>query len=151
MTSAYADLDSALLSLRRLWAHSGTFHDPDLGPVDLSTVLICRELAASATAEVSVTDIASGLDVAPSTASRLVDHAEQSGAVQRVPSAHDSRRTAVTLTPAGQQLHDVATRFRVSYLHALLTDWQSAELDTFARLLTRFAESVKAHTPGGTP
>ena len=147
--SAIEDIDDALIGLRRLWAHSRTFQDPTMGQVDLSTVLVCREIAALAR-EVNVADIAAGLDVAHSTASRLVDRAQQAGAVARVRSSYDGRRTSVELTAAGKRLHDTATGFRVDYLRGLLADWNQVDLDLFAHLFTRFAEDVHDHPLGET-
>jgi len=147
--SAVEDIDDALIGLRRLWAHSGNFHDPTVGQVDLSTVLVCREIAVL-DREVSVADIAAGLDVAHSTASRLVERAERSGAVRRVRSNHDGRRISVELTGTGKRLHETASGFRIDYLRGLLGDWNQEDLDHFARLLRRFAERAHDHPIGET-
>lgn len=148
--TAVGEIDAALIGLRRMWSHSGTFEDPELGRIDLSTVLVCRELA-TARSEVSVAGIAAGLDVAHSTASRLVERAEQCGAVRRVPSPRDGRSTSVVLTPAGRRLHRTATTFRARYLGHLLAGWDPRDLDHFARLLTRFEAAVHDNPPKEAP
>ncbi len=144
----FDDLDTALIGLRRLWAHSGTFFDRELGQVDLSSVLVCREIANGEA--VSVADIAAGLDVAHSTASRLVDRAEQTGAVRRVPSAEDARRTTLHLTASGRRFNKRATQFRLHYLQDLLDDWSPPDVARLAHALTRFGDAVRTNPPGGT-
>lgn len=148
--STLEEIDAALILLRRLWTHAGTFQDPTLGAVDLSTVLVCREIA-SLEPEVSVADVAAGLGIAHSTASRLVDRAEQTGAVRRTLSARDARRASVELTAEGRQLDETASRFRLGFLDQAMAGWSQADLDRFARLLTRFAEAASQQPPGGQP
>jgi DNA-binding MarR family transcriptional regulator len=150
-----ADLDAALIGLRRLWAAPPRLADPTLGQVEMSTIWIVDALDRLVDrAEVSVADLATAIDVAHSTASRLVDRAEAAGAVTRHPSATDSRRTAVALTPIGRTLATVARQARTSYLHRVTSDWNDEQRATLADLLTRLAAAVHhtpPHPPGGTP
>ena len=150
-----ADLDAALIGLRRLWAAPPRLADPTLGQVEMSTIWIVDALDRLADhPEVSVADLATAIDVAHSTASRLVDRAEAAGAVTRHPSATDSRRTAVALTPTGRTLATVARTARTSYLARVTTDWNDEQRATLADLLTRLAAAVHhtpPHPPGGTP
>jgi DNA-binding MarR family transcriptional regulator len=150
-----ADLDAALIGLRRLWAAPPRLADPTLGQVEMSTIWIVDALDRMAEhPEVSVADLATAIDVAHSTASRLVDRAEAAGCVQRHPSATDSRRTAVTLTPTGRTLATVARHARTTYLAQVTTDWSDEQRATLAELLTRLADAVHhtpPHPPGGTP
>jgi DNA-binding MarR family transcriptional regulator len=150
-----ADLDAALIGLRRLWAAPPRLADPTLGQVEMSTIWIVDALDRLADhPEVSVADLATAIDVAHSTASRLVDRAEAAGAVSRHPSATDSRRTAVALTPIGRTLATVARQARTSYLARVTTDWSDEQRATLADLLTRLAAAVHhtpPHPPGGTP
>jgi DNA-binding MarR family transcriptional regulator len=152
---ALADLDTALIGLRRLWAAPPRLADPTLGQVEMSTIWIVDALDRMAEhREVSVADLATAIDVAHSTASRLVDRAEAAGCVQRHPSATDSRRTAVALTPTGRTLATVARHARTSYLAQVTTDWSDEQRSTLAELLTRLAAAVHhtpPHPPGGTP
>lgn len=147
--SARDDIDSALIDLRHLWAHPGALLDAEFGTVDISTILVCREAARSARGRLpTVADIATGLNVAHSTASRLIDRAERAGAVIREPSADDARSTAVRLTERGRRLHTTATRFRQRYLATLLAGFDDDETAQFAHLLAAFADAVRTHPPG---
>jgi len=152
---ALADLDTALIGLRRLWAAPPRLADPTLGQVEMSTIWIVDALDRLAHhPEVSVADLATAIDVAHSTASRLVDRAEAAGAVTRHPSATDSRRTAVALTPTGRTLAAVARQARTTYLAQVTTDWSHEQRSALAQLLTRLAAAVHhtpPHPPGGSP
>ena len=57
----------------------------------------------------------------------------------------DPRRAVLTLTPAGNSLLATANGFRTRYLEQVLAGWTGAEVETFARLLDRFATAVHAH------
>lgn len=89
-----------------------------------------------------MSDVARFADVEHSTASRLVDRAARNGLVARTPSAHDSRRTAVFLTPASRALRERAVEFRTTWLTGILDGWDAHEVRTFAALLDRFAAIV---------
>lgn len=148
MDPTIAAIDQALLGLRHLWGQSGTFSDPELGPLELSTVLVAHEVGRSGT-EVSVADVAAGLDVTHSTASRLVDRAVRSGVITRSASQVDSRRTQLALTPAGQRLNAEAARFRAHYLASVLPDWSDRKRQQFAKQLTEFTQAIRNQPPRG--
>ena len=97
--------------------------------------------------EVTVAGVAERLDVAASTASRIVDRAVTASKVTRRTSALDPRRVALALTPHGQTLLIEASAFRRSYVALVLEGWTKAEVDTFAQLLDRFATAVHQHPP----
>lgn len=147
--TAHDEIDAALIDLRHLWAHPPVLSDPELGKVEISTILVCREAARrDRLSPPTVADIATALDVAHSTASRLVERAERAGAVRRVASEHDARMTAIELTERGRRLDDTATRYRRRYLDRLLATFDDGEVGQFAALLTKFATSVRTHPPG---
>jgi DNA-binding MarR family transcriptional regulator len=140
-------LDASLMRLRRLWTGpraaagrpaEGGLHD---GGVELSTVLVV-DAAVRRPEPVTVGEVASHLDVAPSTGSRLVDRAVAAGMVTRSPDPSDTRRSIVRPTPAGLELHERAAAFRAEYLASVLQGWSPGELHTFVSALDRFAESV---------
>ena len=151
---SFVVLDDALIRLRRLWAMPAT-HGPASGdrdpPVQLSTVLVVdaihRLQVLQPDAEVSLAAIADRLDVAPSTASRLVDRAATARMVTRRTSGADPRRAALTLTAQGQALLAESGAFRRSLLDRLLDGWTAAEATTFAELLDRFATAVHQQPP----
>ena len=144
---ALADIDTALLSLRHLWAAPAAGQLAGAGKVELSTVWIVDALAraeAQGIGERSVGELAASLDIAHSTASRLVDRAEAAGMVRRGRSATDARQVTAALTGAGRLLAAESLAFRTTYLFHLTADWSAAERRTFARLLARFAAAAAA-------
>ena len=150
--SNVAQMEEALLRMRRLWAHSmrpealaGEFR----GRVEISHVLIVdavRRVSAPGE-EVTVRRIAEQLDVERSTASRLVDSAARAGWVHTGPSTADARRTVVDLTANGQALDERARAFRLDYLTGLLDDWADDDIADLARLLNAFSNLVAENPP----
>lgn len=144
-----ARLDDALIRLRRLWQtpppHVLLEHDNDTR-VELSTVLVTdaihRAHVADPPAVVGVADVGRRLDVAASTASRLVDRAVTAGMIGRGTDPADSRRAILTVTPAGAALLTRAMHFRCGYLKRVLTGWTPTDIHTLAQLLDRFAGAV---------
>ena len=137
-------LDSALLALRR-------FASPELArprishagaDIELSTMLVVDAIARSSPQEVSVRLVADSLQVAPSTASRLVERAVQAGMVVAGTSDHDPRRRVLHLTRDGHRLHRAALRHRTQRLADATADWSRTDLTQFADLLDRFARTV---------
>lgn len=148
-------LDDALIRLRRLWATPppGTHWADAVGDVEMSTVLVVDAIhRGSGPGAVSVADVAHRLDVAPSTASRLVERAVTAGVVSRGSSQGDARRVTLSLTPAGHALVTRAERFRVHYLTSLLDGWPHDDVRCLSTLLARFADAVHHHPlpPGRT-
>jgi DNA-binding MarR family transcriptional regulator len=144
------DIDAALLRLRRVWTVPPRAVEHRGQQVELSSVLVvegCGQHAEQGR-EPTVGGVAEFADVAPSTASRLVDRAVAGGFVQRAPSAQDARRTVLRLTGAGQALRSDASAFRLDWLGRTLSDWPDEDAAQLAALLTRFADAVAA---GGGP
>lgn len=156
----FATLDAALLALRRFWSapevvpdgpagsRGGGAADGPAGPprhVETSTLLVVEALRAARAAgrEATVADVAHALDVAPSTASRLVDRAIRAGVVGKTASATNRRRVRLELTDDGAALAERALAFRATRLCALLGTWSPADREHLARLLARFADAVR--------
>lgn len=152
-------LDAALMRLRRLWTAPRTHGGmrADLGEdVELSTVLVVDALARQPGLQPGtsgVAEVAARLDVAPSTASRLVERAVAAGMVERRTSAADARRAELHLTDAGHELHERARRFRAGYLARVLDDWPPHRIASLAVGLDAFADAVATtgHLPGESP
>ncbi|GGC17516.1 MarR family winged helix-turn-helix transcriptional regulator [Cellulomonas carbonis] len=161
-------LDRALLDLRRFWTAperipdgaGGTAGGAALPDVELSTLLVVEVVRSRASSDhgdgpgavvrdVGVRDVAEGLDVTPSTASRLVDRAVRAGVVAKEPGATDRRSTNLTLTPDGQRLAERARSFRAERLAGLLDGWPADDAATLARLLGRLAAAVRAEGRAG--
>jgi DNA-binding MarR family transcriptional regulator len=150
-----ADVSLALFHLRRIWAkpdlmkriRAQTSAGPDGRPLQLSNLMVVHAVAglcaeAGDRTEVTVGAVAERLEIDPSTASRLVGHAIDTGLVSRRPSPLDARRANLDLTASGTRVKGVADRFRRAYLDELMADWTPAERADFARLLTRFADAA---------
>lgn len=137
-------IDAALVRLRRVWTGPPQRFDHRGQSVDLSSVLVVEGCARHTAdgREPTVGNLAEFADVAPSTASRLVDRAVEAGFVERVPSPADARRTVLRLTPAGEELRADAFAFRLDWLHRTLGDWAGDDTARLAALLTRFADAV---------
>ena len=154
MSSDLHTIDAALLRLRRVWTVPPRAVEHRGQPVELSSVLVVEACARHAEQgrEPTVGGVAAFADVAPSTASRLVDRAVAAGFVQRVPSPQDARRTVLRLTSAGQALRSDASAFRLDWLRRTLSGWPGDDAAQLAALLTRFADAVAAGGgPGGGP
>ena len=131
-------LDQALLGLRRFFDTPGVLDDQGRR-VELSTLLVLDAIGVDGA---SVREVAQRLDVAHSTASRLVKRAEEAGMVFRGNSTLDARETVVAATEAGRELGRRALGFRLGRLVELTRDWSPHELETFAASLRLFARRV---------
>lgn len=145
-----ARLDRALLRLRRMWdAPAGIAHEGRT--VEGSTLLVCLAVAEGPAgppgAESGVVEVAEGLGVTHSTASRLVSRAVEAGMVVRSGSAVDPRRVALRLSAEGERLVTASRRFRAGRLGAALAGWPPGDVGALADLLTRFADDVARPGP----
>jgi DNA-binding MarR family transcriptional regulator len=139
-------LDSALISLRRYTDASPitrTIQHRGI-PVELSSVLVVDAVTSYSPAPCSVADLATALQVAPSTMSRLLDRAEAAGMVKRRPWPGDNRRVQISLTRSGQHLQRQAIAFRTEHLSTALASWSDRDIADLARLLSRFSASVQS-------
>ena len=157
-------LDAALLRLRRLWdAPTGVLHRGAV--VDGSTLLLCLVLSEiehrpavpgtpapdqGPDAEPGVVEVATGLGVTQSTASRLASRAVDSGMVDRHRSTRDPRRAALTLTPDGADLVEASRQHRARALGQCLADWSEDDRVALAALVSRFADAVTGDRAAGS-
>jgi DNA-binding MarR family transcriptional regulator len=143
-----AAIDVALFRLRRIWARplrARRAGEPQR-PVQLSNVMVVHAVHKLSLdmPEVTVGAVAEQLDVDPSTASRLVNDAIGAGFVEREESEVDARRARLVLSTRGRRVLEAVVRSRRAYLDGLIADWDEADRETLARLLTRFAEAAVA-------
>ncbi|MEV8632583.1 MarR family winged helix-turn-helix transcriptional regulator [Streptosporangium sp. NPDC051023] len=146
-----AAIDVALFRLRRIWARplrTRKAADPQRS-VQMSNVMVVHAVHKLSldVPEVTVGAVAEQLDVDPSTASRLVNDAIGAGFVEREESEVDARRARLRLSPRGRRVLEVVVASRRTYVDGLIADWDEADRETFARLLTRFAEASAACPP----
>lgn len=144
MTSARNELeqiDRALVRLRRFFDPPAMVDDEGRR-VEASTILVLETLAGAGPR--TVRDVAEQLDVAHSTASRLITRAEQAGMVRRRPSPTNGRETAVETTRQGHAVRRRGVQYRLERLAEITLSWQPDEIERFATSLHRFAEAAAA-------
>ncbi len=147
-------IDDALLRLRRFVQAPVGELSPGSGELaDMSTVLVVDavEQATSAGQPTTVGDVAKRLLVAPSTASRLVERASETGMVTRERSAEDSRRATLALTGEGHALAARAREYRRTRLAGALGSWSAQRVEGFATDLQDFAQATGAARKAGQP
>lgn len=91
------------------------------------------------TAEPSMSDVANGLGLDTSTASRLVEAAVGEGFLDRRPAAKDMRRMVLTVTPRGAEILCRADQVRRDVLSDVLVDWSDAAIHALVELLSRLS------------
>ena len=107
-------------------------------------------------------DLATALEVTPSTAGRMGDRLVRKGLIRRHRSRADRRSVQVTITAAGRQVVDQATARRRELLAQILSRLPTAEqaavasaLDTFAaaagEIPDRLWPAVEPELPGSGP
>jgi len=92
----------------------------------------------------TVSSVAAALNVDQPRASKLVAAAVAAGLVRREADQADGRRAFLVRTPAGRRLTTQAHVFRRQVFGEALAGWTADERADFARLLTRFVESLAA-------
>jgi DNA-binding MarR family transcriptional regulator len=98
----------------------------------------------------TVSSVAAALNVDQPRASKLVAAAVGAGLVRREADQADGRRALLVRTERGNALSEESHRFRHSIFATAMSDWTDADRAAFARLLTRFVESLAGMTgPGG--
>jgi DNA-binding MarR family transcriptional regulator len=93
-----------------------------------------------------LSDLAGKLELDASTASRHVRSLEQLGLIRRSPDPDDGRAFRVELTEQGIEQWEASARHRMELLNAAMEGWSEEDVQTFERLMTRFADGVAART-----
>ena len=109
-------------------------------------VLDAIEAAEQAGTPATVSGVAAALNVDQPRASKLVAAAVQAGLVRREADQADGRRALLVRTEQGHTLSEELHRFRRSIFATAMSDWTDADRAAFARLLTRFVESLAGMT-----
>jgi DNA-binding MarR family transcriptional regulator len=105
-------------------------------------VLDAIEAAEQAGTLATVSSVAATLNVDQPRASKLVAAAVEAGLVRREADQADGRRAPLVRTEQGNALFEEMHRFRRSIFATAMSDWTDADRAAFARLLTRFVESL---------
>jgi DNA-binding MarR family transcriptional regulator len=112
-------------------------------------VLDAIDAAEQAGAPATVSRVAATLNVDQPRASKLVAAAVEAGLVRREADQADGRRAPLVRTERGDALFEEMHRFRRSIFATAMSDWTDADRAAFARLLTRFVESLAGITERG--
>ncbi|MFC0622629.1 MarR family winged helix-turn-helix transcriptional regulator [Kribbella deserti] len=109
-------------------------------------VLDAVEEAEEAGRPATVSSVAIALGIDQPRASKLVAAAVTAGLVRREADQADGRRALLVRTPAGRRLSAEVHTFRRQVADHAMADWPAGDRADFARLLTRFVDSLGAVT-----
>jgi DNA-binding MarR family transcriptional regulator len=137
-------VDAVLLSSRALVAVSAR----SIAAAKGVTLPQFRLLVVLSEASTNLTALASALDVAPSTAMRMVDRLEAGGLVERSVHPENRRETHLALTAAGRRTVRTVTARRRRDLSAVLTQLSATEQAALAAAMTAFARAADTLWPG---
>ncbi len=120
------------------------YADLRLGPdgldLDRSAYLLLGRIVAAGPTRLSA--LADGLRLDLSTISRQVHALEGAGLVGRTTESTDRRASLIAATERGLEIYHRNRAVQQAALRDLLSDWTDAERDEFARLLTRFNDTI---------
>lgn len=108
--------------------------------IDHSAHLVLFVLRCSGAMRLS--DLANRMEIDASTASRHVRALEQVGLIQRSADPADGRAFRVELTEQGTREWEAASKRRMELLSQAMNGWSDSDIETFERLMTRFADGV---------
>ncbi|MHA3700994.1 MarR family winged helix-turn-helix transcriptional regulator [Jatrophihabitans sp. YIM 134969] len=97
----------------------------------------------------TLTELAAQLDVAPSTALRMVDRLEAAGLVDRAVRPENRRETQLSLTTAGRRTVRTVTNRRRRDLRSVVELIEPARREDVARAMAAFAEAAERAWPTG--
>ena len=108
--------------------------------IDHSAHLVLFVLRCSGAMRLS--DLANRMEIDASTASRHVRALEQAGLVRRSADPDDGRAFRVELTEDGEREWLTSSKRRMELLSQAMDGWDESDIETFAKLMTRFADGV---------
>ncbi|HKV38206.1 MAG TPA: MarR family winged helix-turn-helix transcriptional regulator [Blastocatellia bacterium] len=141
-------VDRALVRIRRSQSRRsiGTLMQQKLGSpmrfADIGVADALQELLDAGVDQPTVGEMAERLGIEPSRASRMTASAVRAGLVKRIASQSDGRRSHLALTASGVTALETVRRFRVAFFAQLMSGWADQDRSEFARLLTRFTDSL---------
>jgi DNA-binding MarR family transcriptional regulator len=89
-----------------------------------------------------LSDLANKMEIDASTASRHVRALEQAGMVRRSADPDDGRAFRVEMTEQGAAEWEAAAKRRMELLAQAMNGWTESDVETFEKLMTRFADGV---------
>ena len=106
-----------------------------------------RMLVVLDTQQSNLTELADSLDVAPSTAMRMVDRLESAGLVVRTVRPDNRRTTHLELTPTGKRVVRQVTGRRRRDLKKVVEQVPASQRDALAAAMGSFAEAAERVWP----
>jgi DNA-binding MarR family transcriptional regulator len=89
-----------------------------------------------------LSDLAAKMELDASTASRHVRALEQVGLIRRSADPDDGRAFRVELTEDGEREWETSFKRRMELLSQAMNGWDESDIETFEKLMTRFADGV---------
>lgn len=133
-----------LLSIGRLFRQGGAQNGPQ-NVIDPGTFWLLKTIAGSG--PLRVTEVASSVNLDPSTVSRHLSQMERSGLIDRSPDPVDGRAQLVAVSAEGRSQLEAAFARRRELLASSLADWNPQDLAEFERLLNKFAQGIESSSP----
>jgi DNA-binding MarR family transcriptional regulator len=93
---------------------------------------------------VRLSDLAARVEIDASTASRHVRALENAGLIRRSADPDDGRAFRVELTELGEKEFEAASKRRQELLTRAMDGWDTSDIETFEKLMTRFADGVSS-------
>jgi DNA-binding MarR family transcriptional regulator len=131
----------SLLASRRLLASMGESSDRRLTPTKLRALDLLAERGA-----VRIGDLAAGVFVDETTATRLVDRLEAMSVAARRPAAGDRRGTEVVLTRSGERLVAEMAARRQEFFRDILAALDPEERVELVRLTAKATAALRERT-----
>jgi len=131
-----SQLSRLLVSARAITTEAARRFHPDLQPAAFH---IARWLLAFGPSRTN--DIARGVGMDRSAASRLLEALRSAGLVRVEADPADGRANAVLLTPAGRRQVTRALQWKGGVFHDRLATWNAQDLEDLARLIAKLNES----------
>jgi DNA-binding MarR family transcriptional regulator len=144
---AIEEIESALHSLTRslkqarLYEHLLARAGVDIDRAGMALLYVLYVHGAS----LRLTDLAEQLQIEAPAVTRKAQHLELSGLVLRTPDVDDGRATRLGLTKEGRRTISRILAARREWLSTLLSDWPEASKVEFAKLLSRFSDTINEH------
>jgi len=132
---------SSILAGRKLVASLGGATGSQLTPTKLRALDLLAESGG-----LRVGDLAEGMAVDETSATRLVDRLEAMGVAKREPDRLDRRATEVVLTRAGERLIADVSHRREKFFRDVLAALDPDERDELVRLTAKATEALRARS-----
>lgn len=140
LSRAWRELGGILAS-RRLLASLGHGFDAGLTPTKLKALDLLAESGG-----LRIRELAAGMSVDETTATRLADRLEAMAVAKRRPDPSDRRATEVVLTPAGESIVAVLSERRLEFFRDVLTALDPDERGELVRLTAKATVALRARS-----